>query len=118
MANTRNKVPARCLRCESYRLTQALKANDIAPENLVALARLQSAPAPSQAGLKPDHPLTARQLEILRLLSREHSIAEIARKLGIKESTVSSHISRVCEKLEVPCCRLAVAEGFRRGYVE
>jgi DNA-binding NarL/FixJ family response regulator len=45
--------------------------------------------------------LTARELEILRLLSKGHMYKEIADNLGISMSTVRTHISAVYEKLHV-----------------
>ena len=54
--------------------------------------------------MKPDselEQLTARELEILRLLAKGHMYKEIADKLAISMSTVRTHISAVYEKLHV-----------------
>jgi DNA-binding NarL/FixJ family response regulator len=45
--------------------------------------------------------LTARELEILRLLARGHMYKEIAERLAISMSTVRTHITAVYEKLHV-----------------
>jgi DNA-binding NarL/FixJ family response regulator len=45
--------------------------------------------------------LTARELEILRLLAKGHMYKEIADHLAISMSTVRTHISAVYEKLHV-----------------
>jgi DNA-binding NarL/FixJ family response regulator len=45
--------------------------------------------------------LTARELEILRLLAKGHLYKEIADQLAISMSTVRTHISAVYEKLHV-----------------
>ncbi len=45
--------------------------------------------------------LTARELEILRLLAKGHLYKEIAEQLAISMSTVRTHISAVYEKLHV-----------------
>ncbi len=54
--------------------------------------------------LKPDselEQLTARELEILRLLAKGHMYKEIADKLAISMSTVRTHVTAVYEKLHV-----------------
>jgi DNA-binding NarL/FixJ family response regulator len=54
--------------------------------------------------MKPDselEQLTARELEILRLLAKGHMYKEIADKLAISMSTVRTHITAVYEKLHV-----------------
>jgi DNA-binding NarL/FixJ family response regulator len=53
---------------------------------------------------KPDaelEQLTARELEILRLLAKGHMYKEIADQLAISMSTVRTHVSAVYEKLHV-----------------
>jgi DNA-binding NarL/FixJ family response regulator len=45
--------------------------------------------------------LTARELEILRLLAKGHMYKEIAERLAISMSTVRTHITAVYEKLHV-----------------
>jgi DNA-binding NarL/FixJ family response regulator len=45
--------------------------------------------------------LTARELEILRLLDRHLTNKEIARQLGIEVATVKNHVHRLLEKLNV-----------------
>jgi DNA-binding NarL/FixJ family response regulator len=45
--------------------------------------------------------LTARELEILKLLAKGYMYKEIAEHLGISMSTVRTHVSAVYEKLHV-----------------
>jgi len=47
------------------------------------------------------HPLSEREVEVLRLLSRGASNKEIAVALGLVEGTVKNHVSRILEKLAV-----------------
>lgn len=45
--------------------------------------------------------LSAREQEVLRLLARDHTDREIARRLDIRERTVRAHVSRIILKLGV-----------------
>ncbi len=56
--------------------------------------------SPPQKPLTPD-PLTARELEILRLVAQGKSNKEIAGKLVIAEETVHTHVSNILNKLHL-----------------
>jgi len=62
------------------------------------------------------HPLTQRDLEILRLLAEGNSLSEIAAALGIAYKTVANTLSRIKEKLGVShtadLIRLALGRGL------
>ncbi len=47
------------------------------------------------------HPLSEREVDVLRLLARGASNKEIAIALGLVEGTVKNHVSRILEKLGV-----------------
>ncbi|WP_414909516.1 response regulator [Pseudomonas sp. IT-P253] len=62
-----------------------------------ALTRTQK----NQAELTDSHNLTARQLEILRLIVRGKSTREIANGLGLSIKTVETHRSQIMKRLQI-----------------
>jgi DNA-binding NarL/FixJ family response regulator len=62
-------------------------------------------------------PLSARELEVLNLVARGYSSAEIATSLRISLSTVNTHISHTYAKLSVHKRSQAIYEASRLGLV-
>jgi DNA-binding CsgD family transcriptional regulator len=56
--------------------------------------------------------LTPRQNDLLRLLAAGHTNAQIARRLGISEGTVRTHLENIYEKLNVSSRTAAVIRAF------
>jgi DNA-binding NarL/FixJ family response regulator len=63
----------------------------------------------------PADPLSARELEILRLIADGATNREAAARLFISEATVKSHVLHIYTKLGVNDRAAAVATAFRRG---
>lgn len=61
--------------------------------------------------------LTDREVEVLRLLGAGHSNKEIARLLGIGETTVKTHVKNIMGKLDVPSRTQAALYAVRTGLV-
>jgi DNA-binding NarL/FixJ family response regulator len=61
--------------------------------------------------------LTPREREILRLLTRGRSNAEIGSELFLSEATVKTHVTRVLQKLEVRDRVQAVVLAYEGGFV-
>jgi len=75
------------------------------------LAELSS---PPQRPLTPD-PLTARELEILKLVAQGKSNKEIAEALVIAEETVHSHVSNILNKLHLASRTQAALYALKEG---
>jgi DNA-binding NarL/FixJ family response regulator len=61
--------------------------------------------------------LTAREVDVLALIGRGHSNAEIARELGIAGVTVKSHVGHIFVKLDLRDRAAAIVYAFDRGIV-
>ena len=69
-----------------------------------------------EAASSPD-PLTAREIEVLRLIAGGYSNREIAQALGTAEGTVKNHASSILSKLGVRDRTRAVLKALELGYI-
>ena len=69
---------------------------------------------PAEKPLTPD-PLTARELDILRLIAQGQSNREIAGELVIAEETVHAHVSNILGKLHLASRTQAALYALKEG---
>jgi DNA-binding NarL/FixJ family response regulator len=62
--------------------------------------------------------LTARELEVLKLIAKGNANKEIAVQLAVAEDTVKSHVGNILEKLGANDRTHAVTIGLKRGIIE
>ncbi|MGB8382967.1 MAG: LuxR C-terminal-related transcriptional regulator, partial [Dermatophilaceae bacterium] len=67
-------------------------------------------PAPARDGV-----LTAREIEVVRLVAAGHTNRAIARELMLSEKTVARHLSNVYAKLDLPSRAAATAYAYDHG---
>lgn len=77
---------------------------------------LGHAPLPPPDGYDNEN-LTAREVEILRLMTGGYSNREIAGALNLSEGTVKNHVSNILSKLGVRDRTRAVLKGIEKGLV-
>jgi DNA-binding CsgD family transcriptional regulator len=94
----------------------------ILPEHLLVRLRLRPALTagvkPLQSGEGLVEPLSAREVEVLRLVDQGHSNQEISRRLNIAPSTVKTHINNIFGKLGVQTRTQAVRRAREAGLFE
>jgi DNA-binding NarL/FixJ family response regulator len=98
----------------TVRAGDALLAPAITRRLVERFARRSAEPAPLHRDLSA---LTPRELEVLRLVARGHSNAELAAELHLAEATVKTHVARILAKLSLRDRVQAVVAAYETGLV-
>jgi RNA polymerase sigma factor (sigma-70 family) len=64
---------------------------------------------------RPVPRLTPRHWELLRLVAAGYTNTQIARRLGVSEGTVRTHLQNIYERLQVSSRTAAVTRAFPEG---
>jgi DNA-binding NarL/FixJ family response regulator len=62
--------------------------------------------------------LSARELEVLKLIAQGNANKEIAARIGVAEDTVKKHVASIMEKLAANDRTHAVTIGLKRGIIQ
>lgn len=79
------------------------------------LRAFRTMPPVSDADAPPAQPLTARELEVLRLMAEGYTNREISRALSLVEGTVKNHVSTILLKLAARDRTNAVLRALHLG---
>jgi DNA-binding NarL/FixJ family response regulator len=68
-------------------------------------------------GPRRAHPLTARELDVLRRIAAGGTNKAIAASLRLSERTIDRHVSNILTKLDVPSRAAAIACAYGRKFL-
>jgi DNA-binding NarL/FixJ family response regulator len=100
------------------RVTAGQAAIDPAVQHHLVSAIAAGPQAPGDSGPRLPDGLTAREAEVLTLIARGLSNAEIADRLVVSETTVKSHINHLFAKTGVRDRAQAVSYAYRNGLAD
>jgi DNA-binding CsgD family transcriptional regulator len=89
----------------------------LAVRPVVQVLRLDLCPGPAAANGAAQR-LSAREVDVLRLLALGHSYEEIGGRLGVTLNTVASHIKSAYRKLSVHSAAAAVMRAVQLRLIE
>jgi DNA-binding NarL/FixJ family response regulator len=94
---------------------EALLAPAVTRSVIEEFARREPPPPPTQPVALAD--LTPREREVLELLARGYSNAEICKQLVVSEATTKTHVARILQKLDLRDRIQAVIYAYESGIV-
>jgi DNA-binding NarL/FixJ family response regulator len=98
-------------------VAKARRSEPVLPTIAQPEAAVDSPSAVTPAPDRPAHRLSARDIEVLRLLSEGCDTADIAQRLAYSEPTIKNVVQRVFEQLKVRNRPQAVAVAVRAGII-
>ena len=88
----------------------------LSPEVTAKVVRQIQQGSPALAAEQVE-PLTAREIDVLRLTAQGRTNRAIGRELGISDRTVQGHLANIYGKLNVASRTEAVTEALKRGWI-
>ncbi|MDV8021895.1 response regulator transcription factor [Rhodococcus sp. IEGM 1330] len=85
----------------------------LTPRLMTEFARRGAATRPTSVA--PQHDLSLREMDVVQLLTQGLGNNEIARSLQLEQSTVKTHVSNICRKLDVNTRVHVVIWAYRNG---
>jgi len=111
-------VPKRADLAQLAQSLSALFSGDAVQQQTSPGGQAQTAPAPTpDDGDDPFLGLTARQLDVFRLVLESKPNKLIARELDLSESTVKTHLRAIFERLKISSRSQAVVLATRKGWL-
>lgn len=90
----------------------------IARRILGYFASREAVPEAGQETDAPDHDLTEREVEVLRLIAKGFSRPEVAEMLDLSVNTVATYTKSIYQKLDISRRAEAVVEAVRLGLIK
>jgi two-component system, NarL family, response regulator YdfI len=109
-------LPANATGAQIAAATEAAAAGLVVLDPAEVESLLQTPPA-NEAPVAPPEALTAREIEVLRLVAEGLANKEVAARLGVSEHTVKFHVASIMGKLGAASRTEAVMLGIRHGLV-
>jgi DNA-binding NarL/FixJ family response regulator len=97
-------------------LRQVLAGNTYVPEPEGRTAGIPDRPLETGRAAAPSPTLTARQLDVLKLMLQGRSNKDISRQLGLSPSTVKIHVAAVLKAFGVGTRAQVIVEAARRDF--
>ncbi|MDR0225705.1 MAG: response regulator transcription factor [Burkholderiaceae bacterium] len=91
--------------------------NPMVARKLLLRQQRAALPAPPQEADAAAQALSARELEVLRLVARGHTLDEVARELGVSRHTVRTFVRRIYGKLQVSSRTQMMHVALQRGWL-
>ena len=82
---------------------------------IVGIAQRVAGARDRQPERLPVDPLTPRELDVFRLITKGYSNAEIGRELFISDTTVKTHVTRLLQKLDLRDRAQAIVLAYQTG---
>ena len=103
---------------EFFRLLDGLQRGEAALSRRMTARLMSGFVNPPRRPAEPEHGLTRREIELLRLVAEGLSNRAIAQELSISENTAKYHMKNILRKLDVQNRTEAITRAIRAGILD